>query len=608
MNSLAFSVCSLFYIFLIVIVYYSKKRIDYLENKIYSILIVVTLVGVLLDNISFIINYLGVSTSSIIYFLLTKSVLIYFMSWMYLFVMYVFVISKKDKTFNACKRLIKILTVIFFASVLCVIALPMYFNTEKNAIFPYGPAVNGVYIISFIGIFAMIIVMLCNIRSVNIKKFFPLFIFMFLGIIATFIQYMFPSMILLTSVEAFVTFLMYFTLENPDMKMIEELNIARNQADKANRAKTEFLSNMSHEIRTPLNAITGLSQVLSEEEGLPSKAKEDVKDIIMASDSLLEIVNGILDISKIEAGKLEIVNTTYHPYQILNELVVLTKARLGNEKPIEFRTHFSEDIPDTLYGDYARVKQVILNILTNAVKYTEKGSIDFYVNSVIHNDVCRLIIAVEDTGIGIKKDKIDKLFDKFTRFDEERNITIEGTGLGLAITKKLVELMHGGLVVQSVYGKGSKFTVSIDQRIVTQKAQEKKEIVSNEIKIYPGKKVLIVDDNKLNLKVAGRLLVPYKVDITSVMSGQECLDKVASEYYDLILLDDMMPVMSGKQTFAKLKENPDFKTPVVVLTANAVSGMKEDYLALGFDDYLAKPINKKELDEVLDKYLTKEEK
>ena len=322
----------------------------------------------------------------------------------------------------------------------------------------------------------------------------------------------------------------------------------------------------------------------------------------MSSDNLLEIVNGILDISKIEANKLEIVNTEYELSKVFDELILLTKSRIG-EKPIEFRTQLDSSIPSVLYGDYVRLKQIILNLLTNAAKYTKEGFIEFKISTIQSGDICRLIISVEDSGIGIKKEKIDQLFMKFERLDLEKNITIEGTGLGLAITKKLVELMNGKIVVQSVYNKGSKFTVAIDQRIVAK--SQKAQVVEQQKQIdVTGKKVLLVDDKKLNLKVATMLLEKYHLNITQVQSGFEVIDKIlAGEKYDLLLLDDMMPKMSGVETFKKLKGIEGFQIPVVILTANAISGMREKYLAEGVQDYLAKPIDKAELEKVIMKYL-----
>lgn len=602
-TGLFFPTCALCFSILLNIVYFSKRRLKNVENKLYQFLVISNLFALLFEYAC-----AFVSLNYITFFsdLVLKTYLLLLLIWIATFSIYMIYITKKD---HQISKLFWIVAMITFA--IPILIFPITF--AKGA---YGPVITGVpvnlvYLASFIFISVWVIIAIFN-KSFNFnKKIIPLMIYIILGIITSIVQNYVPGVLLITPSETLVTFLMYFTIENPDVKLIEELNIAKETAVRANNAKTEFLSNMSHEIRTPLNAIVGFSEALQEEEGIPETAKEDVKDIMMASQGLLEIVNGILDISKIEADKLEIVNTTYEPVKIFNELVVLTKGRLGNEKPIELRVKFSKDLPSSLYGDYARVKQIVLNLLTNAVKYTEKGYIDFVVESVIlKNSICRLIISVEDTGIGIKRDNIDKLFQKFERADEERNITIEGTGLGLAITKKLVELMHGEMVVQSIYGKGSKFTVCIDQKIVDITPKEvviPKEEVSVK-RNYKGKRILVVDDNKLNLKVAERLLKDYSVFIDEVSSGTDAIKRVEMGVpYNLILMDDMMPEMSGSETLLKLKEKEDFKIKTVALTANAIAGMKEKYLSIGFDDYLSKPIQRNELERVLDKYLREEE-
>ena len=469
--------------------------------------------------------------------------------------------------------------------------------------------VGGIsYYISITGIIiAFIFLIILNIRYLlrnkdNIKKSIPFFVLIILFGIGLLLRLHYPEIITETYCVAFALLVMYFTIENPDVKLLNQVETARDKAEKANAAKTDFLSSMSHEIRTPLNAIVGFSQAIQEETTIEA-AKQDAKDIILASQNLLEIVNGILDISKIEANKMEISNTKYNIKTESENLYKLIKPRIG-EKPIEFVMNIAPDVPTTLYGDKGKVKEIMTNLLTNAVKYTEQGEINLEISCINKNDNSTIIISVEDTGRGIKPEKIDKLFTKFERLDEDRNTTLEGTGLGLAITKRLVEMMNGKIIVQSVFGNGSKFTVYLPQKIIYDK--ELKVDSQKEVLNLVNKKVLVVDDNDLNLKIADRLLKKYNLQVDTCKSGYECLEKIKDQTYDLIFMDDMMPKMSGTETLHIIQESPTFKTKVIALTANAIEGMKEKYIEEGFNDYLAKPIDKDELEKVLRRHLNHE--
>ncbi len=387
----------------------------------------------------------------------------------------------------------------------------------------------------------------------------------------------------------------------------------------ANHAKSTFLANMSHEIRTPINGIIGMDTMLLRECEGNDTLREYGRNIQSASQSLLAIVNDILDISKIESGKLEIIPVEYDLFSIINDCYNMTASRAA-EKGLEFSISINPNLPCGLCGDEVRVRQVINNLLSNAVKYTHEGSVELHVDYEEKRDASLLlVITVRDTGIGIRQEDVGRLFESFTRVDEKKNRNVEGTGLGLNLTKNLVEMMGGEITVNSVYGQGSIFQAKIQQIIKNHKPigdfakryheEMEKESRETETVYAPEASVLVVDDVPMNLLVAKGLLKYTAVAVDTAESGMEALEKIQKDKYDLIFMDHLMPVMDGVECFHRMREmkgHPNITTPVVILTANAVLGAREEYMQAGFTDYLTKPIQEKELNDVLLKYLPQE--
>lgn len=398
-------------------------------------------------------------------------------------------------------------------------------------------------------------------------------------------------------------------------KKLKEL---KEMADAANRAKSDFLANMSHEIRTPINTVLGMDEIILRE-ATEISVKGYAENIREAATTLLSLVNDLLDFSKIECGKMEILPVEYEVANLLTEVINMIEIKAVN-KNLEFIPVISENIPYLLFGDEIRIKQVIINLLTNAVKYTNEGSVVLKVDWKEAGDShIKLIVSVTDTGIGIKEEDINRLFVSFERIEEERNRNIEGNGLGLSITKQLLELMDSSLNVRSEYGVGSTFSFTLKQGIKDRKPigkfREKYSYSKEKYKKYrtmfvaPSARILVVDDNAMNLSVVEGLLKSTEIKVDKASDGERALELCKDIKYDVILMDHMMPRMDGIETMKRLKEmsgSPNIDTPVVVLTANAISGVKEMYLKEGFVDYMSKPIQGKRLEEKILQYLPSE--
>lgn len=591
-----FPVCSFMISLLITIMYFGRKKVKNVETDIYSKLVITGLVeSSVYLLLTILVDTIYSEKLTILFELLNKGLGIIYIAWMACLLFYTInVVTKDSKTIEKSKKVIICISLIFSIG---VFALPikLWLDPVMYQSNSYGPSINFLYAAISFYLMLLLIIVVRNRKKEEVKtKFLPLYMLFILLTVSMILRMLDPLFNVTSNMLSFVLLIMYHTIENPDVKMIEQLDVAKSQAEKANAAKTEFLSSMSHEIRTPLNAIVGFSDYIMSATTL-EEAKENAKDIITASQTLLEIVNGILDISKIEAGKLEIINTKYTARKTFESLAKLVTPKM-REKGLDFTYYIAPDIPETLFGDHANIKKIVTNLLSNAYKYTDKGFVRYEVNCVNSPEYTKLIITVEDSGRGIKQESVNKLFTKFQRVDEDRNTTIEGTGLGLAITKQLIELMGGRILVHTVYGEGSKFTVVLSQRIEETPVVEEEPISLTDLNLK-DKRILIVDDNALNIKVATKILERYNANnITSLDNGFACIDIIKSgNIYDIILMDDMMPKMTGVETFKKLKELPGFNMPVVILTANAISGMKEKYMSEGFDEYLAKPIEKDEL-------------
>lgn len=592
------SICALLISFFLLINFFSKKRYDNKETKIFSYMLIFNFI-----NTIFTLGIVFIEKTNIINIIflkiLNKLNNVIQLGWIWLLFLYMLYMlcNNKEKKYN----LIKIITVII--NILLGILIFILPTSFYNNIYLNGLSETFSYIIYFVCLLVIIILTIKNIKNMSNKKNIIVFtISLLLMLTAFIIKKINPELLIISSIFTYIN-LIINSIEDPDSRLLLELQKEKEKNEKLNNIKIDFLTNMNYEFRTSLNTIVGFSECIKQEDSIDA-CKNDADDIITSSQNLLEIINDVLDISKLETNNMKITEEDYKPLEIFENVISSLKPKLS-EKEIEIKTNFNENIPYMLFGDSNKVKQIITNILMNSIKHTEDGSINFEVNCTSEKDKCNLVISIENTGKTIKKE--NKSSNNLKEFN--KNI-VEQSELEFLIAKKFVDMLGGKIVLDEKNINKTKVTIYLNQKIKMQgvpliaEISKLEESIKPQQEDYSDKKVLIVDDNKMNLKVATRLLKNYNIITTEVLNGYEAINKIKNnEKYDLIFLDDIMPKKNGKETLNELKKIKGFDIPVIVLTANVLEGMKEKYIEEGFDDYLAKPINKEELKKILNKFL-----
>ena len=582
MISITASIFSFIYIILVTLVYFSKGRIKNKENKIYTNILITSLIGIFLDSISGLLYLNGYNSDSIFYQFLTKLILLFYVVWDIMMLEYIIVISKQQEKVD---KHLKITNILIFVFGTIMILSPLKIVSDGVNAHPEGFGILIMYAITLALTIIIIYALIKNYKHLKSKKYLPLFLYLFFGILMLIVQNL-TGTLLITSVDIFITILMFFTIENPDMRMIQELHHAKEISDNANEEKTLFLFNMTQEIREVTNKINDDADII-----LDSKDYDEIydsaRDIKARSNAFSSATNEILDMSSVDATTIKIYNNKYNVKNIIKQLVNVY-GDICKNKELRFTTNIDHDIPDSLYGDGINLKEVLNTILSNSTKYTTKGYVELSVNSIIKNDICRLIFTIEDSGTGIKSEDINK-------------IKIDNKSLSKA--NKLLTMMNGTMLISSDYGIGTKVKVIIDQKIGETEETE----VSKYESTFDNISILSVDDSESGLKIIEKLLKGTNVKLDLATTGKECLDKIKIGKYDLILLDEALTQISGIELMQKIKEIRNFNTPVILLTKDNSYEYNEEYIKIGFVDYILKPLKKEELLEKINKY-TKEDK
>ena len=585
---------------MLTIIYFKRKNVKTIETKIYSSLIITNILNVSLAVMCYF-TILYKDMMPFINDLISKTLLLLFITWELFFTGYVIVITRKNKEKNykeIYKKSRPLLAVLYILISFIVYVLPLYYHNENKIVYSYGPSANFIYALTAILIITWIILIIKNYQILKSRKCIPVVLFIVLTLIVVVIQKQNPGLLLITATETFITIIMYFTIENPDMKMLDEVHKAKVISDNANEEKTLFLYNMTNEIRGITKDIDKeTDNILDETDNKKIDVEEinnSARNIKGSTAKFTTMTNEILDISSIDSASVRIYNEKYNIKRLLKELVGIYKPKAQN-KNLDFRVSIASDIPEYLYGDGINLKKVLTIILDNSIKYTNNGYIEFNINTIIKGDIVRLIISVEDSGIGMKAEDINKIFTKKQEREDNHNLNNN-----LYNAKRLITLMNGTIVPSSSYGSGTTMKIILDQKYDTIDTD-----INKYDNIYDKKKVLLIDDSPSSEKLFNKILSGTNIELTSVKLGKEGLEKIRSkEKYDLILLDEELEPQNGHIIMRKLLEIRNFNTKVILLTKDNKYDYDDSYLQEGFTDYIIKSSDKEEILNKMNKYLS----
>lgn len=582
------TIISFFYSVLLMIAYFSKDKIKTLENKVYSKLIIINFIGIILELFCTI--FAGYAKDYLVFYtILNKLFLVELTIWCSVFSVYVFLISSKKEK-NELKSYLKKVSifhiVIDVITMFLIFVLPVQFNINDlgYVMYSYGPSVNIVFISSTLYIILMFTCLIRNFKNIKNKKYLPIYVYMVIGVLVGIVQKLHPEILVFTSMEAFITVIMYFTIENPDKKLLEEIHTSKKIADAANEDKSMLIYNMMNEVKSIASDINKSSEVILNSNNLEEN-RFFAREIISSNNKLYSMANNIYNIDVIDDINVKTVKNKYN-IKLLLKGVISKNKELFEDKDISFRFNIDSNLPNTLYGDSINLKNVLNTIIGNSYKYTDKGYVELSVNAIFKKDVVRLIIKIEDSGIGIKAEDLDKCLNKNTK---DQN--------SLYGARKTINIMGGNLLISSEYNKGTIVTIILEQKIYTNNKDNYDNYVNN-------KKILIIDDNNSSTKIISKILDKHNILYNSSNLGKEALDRIRKgDKYDLILLDEDMPYMNGISIMNKFSKIKGFDTKVILLTKNSNIIYDDIYKDSGFSDYIIKPIDKDDLMNKINKYL-----